>query len=290
MKNIYHYETDFFIRENMSCRDKIAQMMLSGTASEQKIARELLSDYPVSALGSLPELAARAQVSVPTLQRMVVKLGFTGFADFRREVTTELSQEQGASPLSRLSQPQSDSKHSNYHQTLRNIEKTFAHLPPALLQEAADLLADETRSVWCLGGRFTGTLATLFARHLKTIRTGVHEFIPYEGAFADVHTNTDAHSVIFITDIRRYDAPIYELCKANKDIGAKVILLTDTWGSPTTAYADIVIAVHTTSPSGWDSNAALLVVLEELMALVTKKAGDPGRKLLKKRERFKRKI
>lgn len=271
----------------MSCFEKISKILISGTKSEKKIANYLLSDFPFAAVGNLSDIAANTSISVPTIQRMVLRMGYSGFPEFRKSILTELTRDPGNSPLARMSHSIVDStEDKTYLQTIKNIQATFANLKPDIMDQASSLLSDSAYSLWCIGGRFTGAMATLFARHLKTIRPNVHEFIPYEGALADIYINTGKESLLFITDIRRYDADIFELCKASKQKGAKIILVTDTWGSPSKAYADIVVPVYTGSPSGWDSNASLMVVLEEIMALTTKKIGRTGRSQLKSRENF----
>lgn len=271
----------------MSCFEKISKLLVSGTKSEKKIANYLLSDFPFSAVGNLSDIAENVDVSVPTIQRMVLRMGYSGFPEFRKNILTELTQEQGASPLARMKDAKpGKEEEKTYHQTIKNIQATFANLKPGTLDKVSSLMADTSYDLWCIGGRLTGSLATLFARHLKTIRPDVHEFIPYEGALADVYINSEKKTLLFITDIRRYDPAVIALCKAAKGKGAKIILATDTWQSPAKAYADIVVPVYTGSPSGWDSNASMMVVLEEVMAQTTKKLGKKGHDQLKKRELF----
>jgi DNA-binding MurR/RpiR family transcriptional regulator len=271
----------------MSTFEKISKILVLGTKSEKKIANYLLSDFPFSAVGNLSDISENAGISVPTIQRMVLRMGYSGFPEFRKNILTELTQEQGASPLARMSKTKSDGEEGKtYLQTINNIHSTFANLKPDTLELASSLLADLSYDLWCIGGRLTGTLATLFARHLKTIRPHVFEFIPYEGALADVYISVEKNTLLFIADIRRYDTSVFELCKAAKLKGAKIILATDTWGSPSKAFADIVVPVYTGSPSGWDSNASLMVVLEEIMALTTNKIGKKGHQQLKNREEF----
>lgn len=282
----------------MTIRHQITQLRLTATASEKRIIDYFLQDYPMNTLGNLQEVASKTNCSIPTVQRMTVKLGFSGFPDFRKAVLTEFSHEKSTSPLSRMQHNKQQANENNhvppsegtYQQTLSNIQATFENLPPQLLLQAAEFLANEKYAVWCLGGRFTGTLATLFARHLKTVRHRVREFTPYEGALADIYADSNAETVLFVTDIRRYDTPTIKLCEAAKEKQATIILVTDNWLSPAEKSADIVIPVYTNSPSGWDSNACLLVVLEEIMSIVTHLLGEKGQANLQTRELFLHKV
>lgn len=272
----------------MSITIKINKLIETGTHSEKIIANYFLADYPFNAMGSLQEIAQKTHRSIPTVQRMVIKLGFRGFPEFRKSILEEFSQEKSTSPLSRMKHQSTEIPDNSgaYLQTIQNIQETFKHISPELLLSAAEFLANEDKKVWCFGGRFTGTLATLFARHLKTIRHHVREFTPYEGALADIYADTDSNTLLFVTDIRRYDTPTIKLCEAAKAKGAVIILVTDQWLSPAEKNADIVIPVYTNSPSGWDSNACLLVVLEEIMNIVTQLLGDKGQTNLQNRESF----
>ena len=54
--------------------ERTREAMGSLTASERKVARALLSMYPVAGLGTVAELAERAGVSSPTVVRFVARL------------------------------------------------------------------------------------------------------------------------------------------------------------------------------------------------------------------------
>ena len=85
---------------------------------------------------------------------MVVKLGFGGFLDFRKAVLGDLSQQKQTSPLSRMREQTNSDALTNhheikgvYHQTINNIETTFANLSPDLILQTAKILANRSRMV-----------------------------------------------------------------------------------------------------------------------------------------------
>ena len=107
---------------------------------------------------------------------MVLRMGYSGFPEFRKSVMAELTNEQKASPLARMSNINDGAGEvKTYVQTIQNIQATFANLEPQTLDQASSLLADTRYRLTCIGGRFTGTLTTLFARHLKNNPT--HAFM-----------------------------------------------------------------------------------------------------------------
>lgn len=70
--------------------DSIRQRFDSLTRAERQLANTLLENYPVSGLGSITQVAEKSAVSSPTVLRMVKKLGFKGFPEFKIELRREL--------------------------------------------------------------------------------------------------------------------------------------------------------------------------------------------------------
>jgi len=59
--------------------------------AERRVVEALLDDYPLAGLGSVGDLATAAKVSAPTVLRLVAKLGFGGYPEFREHVRGEVA-------------------------------------------------------------------------------------------------------------------------------------------------------------------------------------------------------
>ena len=59
--------------------------------AERRVVDSLLDDYPMAGLGSVGDLAGATGVSAPTVLRLVTKLGFTGYPEFREHVRSEVA-------------------------------------------------------------------------------------------------------------------------------------------------------------------------------------------------------
>ena len=59
--------------------DKLRARSGELTRSEKQLADIILKNYPVSGLGTITTIAQAADVSTPTVARLVQKLGFSGF-------------------------------------------------------------------------------------------------------------------------------------------------------------------------------------------------------------------
>ena len=62
--------------------ERIQSLQETLTRAERQLSGKILENYPVSGLGSITRLAEAANVSSPTVARMVQKLGFSGFPEF----------------------------------------------------------------------------------------------------------------------------------------------------------------------------------------------------------------
>jgi len=73
------------------------------TRAERQLAGIILQNYPASGLGTITTLAQSADVSTPTVARMVQKLGFTGFPEFQAMLRQELNEKISGPKIGRAS-------------------------------------------------------------------------------------------------------------------------------------------------------------------------------------------
>src|SRR5215831_4462007 len=78
----------------------VRQRQADLSPAERKLARVLLSSYPIAGLESVARFAERAGVSAPTVTRFIAKLGFRGYPEFQEKLRNEV-QERLSSPLAR---------------------------------------------------------------------------------------------------------------------------------------------------------------------------------------------
>jgi DNA-binding MarR family transcriptional regulator len=141
--------------------DVIRSAMADLSASELKVARALLAQYPAAGLGSAAGLAERAGVSAPTVVRFIARLGYGGYRDFQRILRDEVQRERTASPLTLPERVAGNNlRVISAHVFTETISRTFADLPDSELDRAVALLADTGITIWSFGGRYSQVLAT----------------------------------------------------------------------------------------------------------------------------------
>jgi DNA-binding MurR/RpiR family transcriptional regulator len=257
------------------------------TPGEKRVARALLSAYPIAVLGTIAELSLRADAGAPTILRLTAKLGYDGYTHFQRAVREEV-QAKMQSPLSLMdSAPRVPSGHRGFFAAFVDditaaLQQTRHHLDGEVLEQAIAALADPGRRVFALGGRSSHVLAKHLVFHLHQLRPGVQEIsagsIPVYHQAADMNRS----SVIAAFDFRRYERQTIDFCQQATRRGAKIVLVTDPFLSPIAEFASWVLPVEVDVPSPFDSSMSALAVVEAMLA------GILGRLGLSARERMAR--
>ncbi|MCC7319942.1 MAG: MurR/RpiR family transcriptional regulator [Rubellimicrobium sp.] len=265
------------------------------TRAERQAATHILSHFPMSALGSITTLAQAAQVSSPTIVRLVQKLGFRGYSDYQKALRAEVGRllvapltlgpeggipkgggpagggPSGANDTARGTRPGGPAAHPLHgfaRHVVANIEATLARIPAADFAGAAALLADPARRVAVAGGRLTHAHADYMATLLRVIRPDVTFLGGHSTDWQQALLDLRAGDAVVIFDIRRYGSDAVQLAELAAESGGEVILITDMGLSPAAAHARHTLACRIEMPSTWDSTATILVVVEALLAQV----------------------
>ncbi len=240
------------------------------TRAERQLAQHILSHYPVSALGSITALARAAEVSSPTVVRLVQKLGFRGYPDYQASLRDEV-EAMLVQPLARADRKtagaQRDHLLNRFAETaISNLEATFAGIDPAAFDAVTVLLADRARRVFVMGGRISHAHADYFASLLRVVRPDVTYLSDLSNAWQPALLDMAEGDLVVLFDIRRYESTIVLFAELAAQQGATVVLVTDPGLSPATAHARHTLACDIAVPSAWDSTVAILALVEALVA------------------------
>lgn len=257
-------------------RDSLSDL----TRSERRAAQTLLANYPLQGLETAAQFAEQAGVSTPSVLRFVARIGFTSYADFQRRLKEEV-EAQLQSPLAKTETPTAgadlrDRPHHAFAEAVAaNVLGTFRHLPASEMKAVGELLSDPRRPLHLLGGRFTDPLARYMTAHLRILRPNVSHMEGQPDNWRDQLIDMGARDVLFLIDIRRYQSDLRDLAVAADRRRVTTIVLTDQWLSPAARLARHVLPARVAVPSAWDSNAALLAVIEALIAdVMTRRWGE----------------
>lgn len=264
----------------MSVRERIESSAAKLTASERKLAAALLSDYPYAGLATIQDLAARAEVSAPSISRFVAKIGLAGYQDFQRRLLAELK-EGNRSPV-------------EVHGAGRAVDGGYlgdflarataqmavsgAAITEDQFERVCGLLGDTRHDVYVLGGRVSDTIARYLSFHLRQARKGAYHLPADPETWPEYLLRMRPGDVLFLIDFRRYQTSLEHLARrASGERGARVVLMTDKWLSPIARHAAEVMPVGIASGTLWDTYSPALAVAEAVATRIAEAAWDQTR-------------
>lgn len=258
--------------------DKLRARSSSLTRAERQLADSILKNYPVSGLGSITKIAIAANVSTPTVGRLVQKLGFKGFPDFQTNLRQELD-EKISGPIAKRERwvnhaPKGHILNRFTEAVIENMSQSLGDIDPALFDETCTLLSEPERKIFIVGGRVTRTLADYFFLHMQVIRKSVTHISSNSNAWAHYLLDIEEGDVVVLFDIRRYENSTLRLAEMAKEKGAKIVLFTDQWGSPISSNSDYCFNSQIAVPSAWDSNVTSMLLAEIIIAEVQERNWD----------------
>ncbi|MDW3207810.1 MAG: MurR/RpiR family transcriptional regulator [Alphaproteobacteria bacterium] len=271
--------------QNGTVAERIHARFHDLTRAERQLANALLENYPVLGLSSIAAVAEASGVSMPTVARMAKKLGFEGFPELKEKLRSELEETitnpiakhdrwADSAPDTHILNRFAEAVQENMHQTLRQISlESF--------NQTVELLSSTDRELYVVGGRLTRALADYFFTHMQVIRGGLTLIKSNSNTWPHYVLNMKPGDILVIFDIRRYEYDLLRLAEMARSQGASVIVFTDQWRSPVAKHAAHSFHCRIEAPSAWDSNVAIMFVVEAIIAAVQDVRWDETRDRMK---------
>ncbi|MHA7879345.1 MAG: MurR/RpiR family transcriptional regulator [Saccharospirillum sp.] len=258
------------------------------TRAERQLAAHMLSNFPMTVLGTVASVARAAGVSNPTVVRLVQKLGYSGYPDFQSGLHDELS-EKLASPIAKHDKwagsfPSEHILHRFADTLVENLNATLGQIDQASFDETTRLLSDSGHRIYTLGGRLTHSVADYFATALKVMRGEVAVLSSMPNTWPPALLDMREGDVLVAFDVRRYEPAVVQLVELASEQGVDIVLITDRWVSPAAAHSRFTMPCYIEAPSAWDSLTPLMALVEALLAGVQERRWDETRERLRRME------
>ncbi len=265
----------------------VRQRLDSLSPAERRLARALLASYPIAGLESVARFAERAGVSPPTVTRFIAKLGFRGYPEFQENLRDEV-QARLSSPLERYrEEPKRESAvKSALDVAAQNLKATTELLSDRDVVETVELLADVRLRVLVLGGRVSAPLARYLAAQLHLLRPGIGLVDAERSAPAQQLIDMRRTDLLVAFDYRRYQPDTIDCARVAAARGCDVVLFTDQWLSPASAFARQVLVTSVETVGPFDSLVGAIAVVEAIVASVLGKLGTRAETRMQNLERL----
>ncbi|RST87783.1 MurR/RpiR family transcriptional regulator [Aquibium carbonis] len=254
----------------MSIREDLAHTPVVLTSSEEKIVQVLLADFPMSGLGTATRLARLAGVSDPTVTRLMIKLGYAGFADFQTRVLAEV-EARLHSPLlmmeaKRPGGSEAASALDYFRSVSESLERTRTAVASQTYTRVVRMLIESKGDVVLLGGRFSRHIASMLAGYLIQFRSGVRDIGELAPPDFDLLIDLGKRDLLVVFDYRRYQSDIVRFARQAHDRGVSILLFTDAWLSPIAEFADQTMIASIEANSPFDTLATAVAQMEAVLA------------------------
>ncbi|MGY6549929.1 MAG: MurR/RpiR family transcriptional regulator [Roseinatronobacter sp.] len=270
--------------------DGLRAAMSGMTRSERQLVNYMLGNFPRSVLGTVAEIAQAAGVSAPTVIRLVRKLGYSGYPEFRARIHEEMG-ERLASPIAKHDkwaglQPVDHPLNRFAARVIDNLHQTFSQQDMHAFDSVASRLADKSRPVHLIGGRLTRAVADYFATALTVMRHDIRLLSSTPNTWPPTLLDMSPRDILVVFDIRRYDPSVLQFAEMARSQGVEIILLTDFWVSPVAQQAQHILTSRVEVPSAWDTIVPLVGLVEALLSAIQERNWQDTRARLDQMERF----
>jgi DNA-binding MurR/RpiR family transcriptional regulator len=225
-------------------------------------------------LNSMRQVAQAAEVKPNTLVRMAKAAGFSGYEAFRVPFRDDLRKGMETFP-DRARWLQSIAQGGSHGQlfsqmaaaSLTNLEQLFSSTSGAEVKAAADLIVG-ARTAYVLGVGVGHALAHSFWYVARmALDNLVH--VPRPGNLPiDDLARIGKRDVLLAMTFSPYRREVVDAVHLAKRRGASVVAISDSRSAPIAIAADHVFVVPTTTPQFFTSSAAVMVLLETLIAFM----------------------
>jgi DNA-binding MurR/RpiR family transcriptional regulator len=242
--------------------------------SLQRVAAVVARDPAGTAYLSGPALAARVEVSQPTVVRFAQALGYEGYPDFlqalRQWVTSRptIERMQGTSSHSEVAVWR-----SVMETDIRNIASTMAELNDAQFQRVVELIAS-ARRIYVWGVRTANTVAAYLLSSLSFLYETERVIQLTQAMYLEQLLTADDRDVGIFVSFPRYPRVSIEAAQYARERGIHVVALTDSAVSPLAAHAEHALFAQSQLRSFMESFVAPLSVAQALITTLAVADGE----------------
>lgn len=253
-------------RSPNSVAARVAEADLS--ASLRRVADLVLQDPEAVAFGTVASVAARAAVSTPSVIRLAQAVGFSGFAEFRDVVRTELSARLNTAAVRVGRTSEEPLTTAMLRIEGGNIVKTLGRLDAAAAERAVALLGDPGRQVFVLGSAQTAGSAAYFAEHLRIARDSVTLLSGSEFQVMSQLAALRRGDVMITLDIERHERALVGEQRWAVTHGAIPIVITDRLPSRLITAGGVAMTFSCETAGPFESMVGLTVLTGYLVNAV----------------------
>lgn len=249
-------------------KDRIRMHYTSLTEGQKRVAEYILKNPHESAVESAAEIGKKAGVSETTVIRFCYALGYEGFTEIQKELQRQLLISKSSLDTfvesKRLFAEDPHFYAKAMEKDRENIALLMRKIDEKQLDDAIHYLEDAS-NVLIAGLHASYPAALWFGFTLNLLRGKTKIYRPDTDNIFLLSTEIDQSWTVLVISFHRYAKESLEIARTAKELGAKVIAITDSLLAPVAKYAHIVIPLEIERTSTIDIAAPLISILNSLL-------------------------
>lgn len=269
----------------LTLEDYIAQTAKLDALTESE---SRLDDYIQRHFSELPfhgiiDLARNAAVSKATVGRFLNKLGYTGYAAFRRALEDTLSQQKLVPPFELASRTQERPKTSTAEivaEFNKNVSALFESFKNNIdiqsLDEFIKLILDAERRIYVIGPSSSHAMAEHFTTLIKYFRDKVTLLSVDAGDLPKSLLNISSQDVLIVFSYYRFNRVVIRVTEWFRRKDAVVVLLTNSESNPYGKFCNLQFVLPSDAQSVFKSRIIGFFFVELVLHLAYEQGEGEG--------------
>lgn len=267
---------------------KIEKEMEKLTSSQRRVAEYILKNSHEVSFFTVEHLASQTRVSVATVMRLAYSLGYSGYAEFQKELQDFILND--TSPPGRLAV---NVKKLNRNKMLvqcaekqiQNIQKTLEYISEEQAERAVEAIL-KAKKIYIIGLRTSDSTASYLDEGLNRIGINSELLIPESSRLQSLLAKVSNDSLLISIGLPRYAKRTLVITQIARDQGAQILAITDSASSPLAQMADIYLPCAFESLAFHNSALASIFVADYLITAIALKDSEQSKEQLEKIEKI----
>ncbi len=255
---------------------KMAEKIPNMSKAQEKIAKYILAHPNSTPFLTVEKLAKLSGVSIATVTRFVIFLGYKGYPEFLKDTQESMQQQVSKAERIRIDSDSSDSEereiYNIFEEDLNNIKLTMGDLNIYELRRTVNLLLNAKR-IYIVARRSSSVLGMFLKYYLDLMFNNVNLIEHIEQIPKQISEVNNEDVIIGIT-FEKYARSTVEIFAHLKRKGATTISITDNMLSPLVPYSDITLTAVSKGTKFIESFAAPLSLINALITSIEKEKKD----------------
>ncbi|MFR1829133.1 MAG: MurR/RpiR family transcriptional regulator [Clostridium butyricum] len=249
---------------------RVAEKLPNMSKAQEKIAKYILSHPNSTPFLTVEKLAKLSGVSIATVTRFVIFLGYSGYPEFLKDTQQSMQQQVNNSERIKLGVEKNFSKDKSiyeiFEEDVNNIKTTVESLNVFEIKKCVNLLLNAKR-IYIVAKRSSAALAVFLKYYLALMFNNVIIVENIEQMPKQINKDCGEDVIIGIS-FDKYSRSTVEIFSHLKRKGATTIAITDNMLSPLVPYADVTLAAISKGSKSIESFVAPLSLINALIVSI----------------------